>query len=119
MSEKIHFSVVPVHCLQCLLFTSSIVASKMSLRLGASTAVRELRLHLCQTSSASAGARAFVSAHYDGLKTANPKLPLLVRECSGSPPRLWARFPYGQEQSQDLTNKSADQILQMVKDLAK
>ena len=90
-----------------------------ALRLGAATAVRELRLHLCQTSAASAGARAFVSAHYDAVKTANPDLPLLVRECSGSPPRLWARYPYGQEKSEDLTGKSAEQVMAILKEMAK
>ena len=60
-------------------------------RLGASTALRELRLHLCQKSSASAGARDFVSQHYPSLKSENPQLPILVRECSGIAPRVWAR----------------------------
>ena len=31
-------------------------------------------------------------AHYKALKAANPKLPVLIRECSGVEPRLTARF---------------------------
>ena len=34
----------------------------------ASTALRELRIHVCQTSSASAGARAFIENGYAALK---------------------------------------------------
>lgn len=82
--------------------------------------VKELRIHLCQTGEASNGARwretfseeptttsdflynfnsllwktcrEYVEKFYPELKKANPKLPILVRECSGVQPRLWARF---------------------------
>lgn len=36
--------------------------------------------------------REFVEKYYVGLKKDNPKLPILIRECSGTQPRLWARF---------------------------
>lgn len=36
--------------------------------------------------------RAFVEKNYKELKTLNPKLPILVRECSGVEPQLWARY---------------------------
>jgi NADH dehydrogenase (ubiquinone) 1 alpha subcomplex subunit 2 len=89
-----------------------------SLRLGASGALREMRLHLCQKSSASAGVRDFVSRHYVPLKTENPKLPFLVRECSGIAPRVWARYNFGEEKSEDLSNKSAEEVLLAVKALS-
>jgi NADH dehydrogenase (ubiquinone) 1 alpha subcomplex subunit 2 len=54
-------------------------------------ALRELRIHLCQKSSASSGAREFIEQSYVGIKKANPKFPILVRECSGIAPRVWAR----------------------------
>ena len=87
-------------------------------RLAASSALRELRLHLCQKSSASAGARDFVSKHYSSLKTEQPRLPVLVRECSGMAPRLWARYSFGQERSEDLSGKSADEVMAVLKKLA-
>ena len=96
--------------------TLSIMASSASLRLG-SSALREIRLHLCQKSAASAGVRDFVSKHYVNLKTENPKLPFLIRECSGITPRVWARFAYGEERSQDLTNQNAEQVLNSIKSL--
>ncbi len=87
-------------------------------RVVASSALRELRLHLCQRSSASAGAREFVSSHYSQLKASNPRLPVLVRECSGITPRLWARYAFGEERSEDLSGKSAQEVLRVVQKLA-
>ncbi|KAK6058252.1 hypothetical protein COOONC_04183 [Cooperia oncophora] len=58
--------------------------------------LRELRIHLCQKSPASAGVRAFIESDYVGLKKANPQFPILIRECSGIVPRVFARYisPY-------------------------
>lgn len=36
--------------------------------------------------------REFVQKNYKELKTMNPKLPILIRECSGTEPQLWARY---------------------------
>ena len=36
--------------------------------------------------------RDFVEQHYIGIKNANPDLPVLIRECSGIQPKLFARF---------------------------
>lgn len=36
--------------------------------------------------------REFINKHYVTLKQANPKTPILIRECSGVQPRLWARY---------------------------
>ena len=54
--------------------------------------VKEFRLHLCQTSSSSAGVRNFIEQHYVPLKVANPHMPIMVRECSGVVPRVYARY---------------------------
>ncbi|VDO35993.1 unnamed protein product [Haemonchus placei] len=54
--------------------------------------LRELRIHLCQKSSASAGVRAFIENDYVSLKKANPQFPILIRECSGIVPRVFARY---------------------------
>ena len=62
-------------------------------------ALKELRIHLCQKSSASAGIREFVEKHYIPLKAANPKFPILIRECSGITPKLWARYDFLQRMS--------------------
>ena len=74
--------------------------------------LKEIRLHLCQKSAASAGVREFIEKHYIPIKAANPKFPILIRECSGITPKLWARFGYGREESVDLANKKAEQVLE-------
>ncbi|CAM8901861.1 unnamed protein product [Rhodiola kirilowii] len=60
--------------------------------------LKEIRVLFCQTSPASASAREFVQKNYKELKTLNPKLPILIRECSGTEPQLWARFGMNKRQ---------------------
>lgn len=36
--------------------------------------------------------REFIERDYISLKKANPNTPILVRECSGIEPKLWARY---------------------------
>ncbi|XP_075152262.1 NADH dehydrogenase (ubiquinone) B8 subunit [Haematobia irritans] len=81
--------------------------------------LKELRLHLCQTDEASKGAREFVERFYPALKKSNPELPILVRECEGVQPRLWARYDMGKETSVSLTNQSAQDIQKHVESLGK
>ncbi|KAK6475914.1 NADH dehydrogenase [Huso huso] len=73
--------------------------------------LREIRLHLCQTSEASQGVRNFIEQHYVTLKKANPEFPFLIRECSGVKAKLWARYDFGKERSVPLDNMNADQVL--------
>uniref|UniRef100_A0A182JWF8 NADH dehydrogenase [ubiquinone] 1 alpha subcomplex subunit 2 n=1 Tax=Anopheles christyi TaxID=43041 RepID=A0A182JWF8_9DIPT len=81
--------------------------------------VKELRLHLCQTGEESKGARDFVNKGYVQLKKENPTLPILVRECSGVQPRLWARYELGKEKSVVLTNATAEDISKHIEALGK
>ncbi len=82
-----------------------------------SPALKEIRLHLCQKSMASAGAREFVEKHYVPIKKSNPQFPILIRECSGIQPKLWARYGYGREESFDIANKSGKEILDVISKL--
>ncbi|CAI9759389.1 unnamed protein product [Fraxinus pennsylvanica] len=59
--------------------------------------LKELRLLFCQTSSATAPARSFVEKNYMDLKKQNPKFPILIYECRGVEPQLWARYDMGVE----------------------
>lgn len=36
--------------------------------------------------------REFIEKHYVPLKKANPQFPILIRECSGIQPKLYARY---------------------------
>ena len=94
--------------------TLTAMASK-AIRL--SPALKEIRLHLCQKSAASSGAREFVEKHYVPLKSENPQFPILIRECSGIQPKLWARYGYGREEGFDIGNKSSKDILDVISGL--
>ncbi|KAK2448542.1 NADH dehydrogenase [ubiquinone] 1 alpha subcomplex subunit [Trifolium repens] len=81
--------------------------------------IKELRLLMCQSSPASSSARAFVEKNYKELKTLNPKLPILIRECSGVEPQLWARYDLGVEKGIKLEGMTEPQILKALEDLVK
>ena len=80
--------------------------------------IRELRVHLCQTSPASVGVRNFVEQNYVDIKRNNPDLPILIRECSGVQPRLIARFDHGVEKAVCLSDKSAEEVVSSIETLA-
>ena len=52
---------------------------------------------MSQTGEASVPLRTSLGANYAGLKLAQPKLPILIREASGVPPSVTARFEKGRE----------------------
>jgi len=79
--------------------------------------IYRMKCYLCKYQTTSIFCREFITKHYAGLKLENPGIPVLVRECSGIKPRVWARFAYGEERSADLSGQSADQVLATVKDL--
>jgi len=82
-------------------------------------ALRELRIHLCQKSTASKGVRDWIEQQYVPLKKANPEFPILIRECSGTTPKVYARYAEGRESSVLLTNKTAEDIAKTIQSLAK
>ncbi|XP_072397620.1 NADH dehydrogenase [ubiquinone] 1 alpha subcomplex subunit 2 [Diabrotica undecimpunctata] len=89
----------------------------MAVRFG--SALKELRIHLCQTGAASKGVRDFIEKHYVQLKSSNPKFPILVRECSGVEPRLWARYDLGKEKCVSLKDLSPEDVLNRIQAVAK
>ncbi|GLV39014.1 NADH dehydrogenase (ubiquinone) B8 subunit [Carabus blaptoides fortunei] len=80
--------------------------------------LKELRIHLCQSGETSKGVRQFIENHYVDLKKQNPTFPILIRECSGVQPRLWARYDMGKESSVSLTNLQAQDVLKQVQVLS-
>ncbi|VDB92396.1 unnamed protein product [Peniophora sp. CBMAI 1063] len=75
-----------------------------------SPALREVRILMSQTGTASAGARQFVQSTYPTLKQHNPDLPVLIREATGTPARAFARFEKGVEKHVELENLSAEDV---------
>ncbi|OXB60305.1 hypothetical protein ASZ78_007904 [Callipepla squamata] len=86
---------------------------------GLGRGLRELRVHLCQRSAGSRGVRDFIEQHYVTLKQANPDFPILIRECSGVQPRLWARYEFGKEKSVSLHNLSVDEVAKALENIVK
>ncbi|XP_014219836.1 NADH dehydrogenase [ubiquinone] 1 alpha subcomplex subunit 2 [Copidosoma floridanum] len=80
-----------------------------------STKIKELRILLCQTSKASDGARNFIFQHYALIKKANPTLPILIRECENTEPRLYVRVEYGKETCYPLSDLSVEDVVQTFK----
>ncbi|NXH22106.1 NDUA2 dehydrogenase, partial [Bucco capensis] len=81
--------------------------------------LRELRIHLCQRSVGSRGVRDFIEQHYVTLKKANPDFPILIRECSGVQPKLWARYEFGKERCVLLNNLTVDEVAKVLENVAK
>ncbi|KAF9418844.1 hypothetical protein BGZ94_009580 [Podila epigama] len=75
-----------------------------------SKALKELRVHFCQTSPASNGIRQFITNNYTAVKAANPNLPILIREAKGAEAKIFARFEHGQEKKIILDGLSAKEI---------
>ncbi|CAF3251525.1 unnamed protein product [Rotaria socialis] len=89
----------------------------MSKALRFAPTVKELRLHLCQKSTTSAGVRQFIEKFYVNLKQQNPATPILIRECSNVNPTLWTRYEYGIEKQIPLTGMNAEQVFNAVENL--
>ncbi|XP_011004324.1 PREDICTED: NADH dehydrogenase [ubiquinone] 1 alpha subcomplex subunit 2-like isoform X1 [Populus euphratica] len=81
--------------------------------------LKELRILLCQSSPSSSSTRTFIEKNYKDLKTLNPKLPILIRECNGVEPQLWARYDFGVERGFRLEGLSEAQISKALEELGK
>ena len=81
--------------------------------------IRELRIHLCQKSESSSGARNFVEKYYVDIKRNNPELPILIRECSGIQPKITARYGFGVEKTVSLADHPAEYVVATIENLAK
>ncbi|KAJ6703279.1 putative proteinDH-UBIQUINONE OXIDOREDUCTASE B8 SUBUNIT [Salix viminalis] len=81
--------------------------------------LKELRILLCQSSPSSSTTRTFIEKNYKDLKTLNPKLPILIRECNGIEPQLWARYDFGVERGVRLEGLSEPQISKALEELGK
>jgi len=72
---------------------------------------------LCQTSAASQGVRDFIETSYVTIKKQNPKFPILIRECSGVTPKVYARYQFGQESVLSLDGLSKVEVEAAIKQL--
>ena len=91
----------------------------MSKAIQFSKAVKELRIHLCQTSGASNGVREFIKKNYVDIKKVNQNTPILIRECSNVAPKVWVRYEFGAEANLPLADMNESQVLTAVEKLTK
>ncbi|XP_074650944.1 NADH dehydrogenase [ubiquinone] 1 alpha subcomplex subunit 2-like [Tubulanus polymorphus] len=91
------------------------MAARAAMKFGGN--LKELRIHLCQKSASSQGVRDFIETSYVPMKKSNPRFPILIRECSGIEPKVYARYEFGKENSSILSGMTKDQVLQQIEQL--
>ncbi|XP_065213501.1 NADH dehydrogenase [ubiquinone] 1 alpha subcomplex subunit 2 [Planococcus citri] len=82
------------------------------------SALKELRIILCQTSKSSQGTRDFIEKYYVPIKKANPTIPILIRECSNVEPKIFARYERGKEAHAAVSNENSEGVLKRVAEFA-
>ncbi|KAG1671163.1 hypothetical protein FOA52_005417 [Chlamydomonas sp. UWO 241] len=91
----------------------------MAWRSSLSKSLQELRVHICQTGPASAGAREFLLSNYAEIKKANPGFPVLVRECAGTEAKLIARYDFGEEKAVSIQGDASSSVASKLQELIK
>ncbi|KAE8342355.1 hypothetical protein BDV24DRAFT_130748 [Aspergillus arachidicola] len=81
--------------------------------------LKELRFLFCQTSEHSAPTRSFLQRAYPTMKKHNPHVPILIREASGTQPKVYARYAFGKEKLEPLNGLSDAQIEEKLTKLVK
>ncbi|KAJ5409056.1 NADH-ubiquinone oxidoreductase 10.5 kDa subunit [Penicillium cosmopolitanum] len=81
--------------------------------------LKELRFLFCQTSEQSAATRSFINRAYPTMKKHNPHTPIMMREASGTEPRVFARYELGREKQEALSGLSDSQIEERITNLVK
>ncbi|KAK8797948.1 hypothetical protein WA171_005477 [Blastocystis sp. BT1] len=64
--------------------------------------LQELRFLYCANSVGSQGVRDFIEKQYHSIKSMNPILPIIVRECDGIRAKVIARYDYNNTKEMDL-----------------
>ncbi|KAH9883997.1 NADH dehydrogenase, alpha subcomplex, subunit 2 [Xylariomycetidae sp. FL2044] len=91
----------------------------MSSKYAFTKTLKEVRFLFCHTAEASAAARTFLTRAYPTMKKNNPHTPIMIREASGTLPKIYARYEFGKEKSQSLEGLSDKQIEEAVTTLVK
>ncbi|NWJ02726.1 NDUA2 dehydrogenase, partial [Crypturellus undulatus] len=73
----------------------------------------------CRRPDGTSLGREFVEQRYVALKAAHPELPVLIRECSGVQPALWARYEFGKENRVSLNNLTVDEVAKALENAMK
>ncbi|KAJ5600509.1 NADH-ubiquinone oxidoreductase 10.5 kDa subunit [Penicillium hetheringtonii] len=63
--------------------------------------------------------RSFINRAYPTMKKHNPHTPIMMREASGTEPRVFARYEFGKEKNEALSGLSDFQIEERITNLVK
>ncbi|KAL1977150.1 hypothetical protein VTN31DRAFT_9 [Thermomyces dupontii] len=91
----------------------------MSAKYAFNASLKELRFLFCQTSPVSEATRSFLKRAYPTMKKNNPYVPILIREASGTEPRVFARYDFGKEKQESLSGLTDKEIEEKVTQLVK
>ncbi|EFW99093.1 NADH-ubiquinone oxidoreductase subunit [Grosmannia clavigera kw1407] len=91
----------------------------MSAKYAFTKSLKEIRFLFCQTGEHSAATRSFLTRTYPTMKKNNPHTPILLRDASGTLPKVFARYELGRETSKSLEGLSDKQIEELVTGLVK
>ncbi|KAF7870453.1 hypothetical protein EAF04_004197 [Stromatinia cepivora] len=91
----------------------------MSAKYAFSQTLKEVRFLFCQTGAHSDATRSFLARTYPTMKKHNPNTPIMLREAAGTQPKVYARYEFGREVSEDLTGLSDKEIEEKVTGLVK
>ncbi|CAI6258832.1 unnamed protein product [Periconia digitata] len=91
----------------------------MASKYGFAKGLKELRFLFCQTSEQSAATRNFLTKSYPTMKKHNPHTPIMIREASGTEPKVFARYDFGKEKVIPLKGLDDKTIEQQVTELVK
>ncbi|KAK8240570.1 thioredoxin-like protein [Phyllosticta capitalensis] len=91
----------------------------MATKYAFSSAVKELRFALCQSSDASAATRKFLLRAYPTMKKHNPETPIMIREALNVEPKVYARYELGREKMVPLKGLDDASIESKITDLVK
>ncbi|KAA8569260.1 hypothetical protein EYC84_000923 [Monilinia fructicola] len=82
----------------------------MSAKYAFSQTLKEVRFLFCQTGAHSDATRSFLARTYPTMKKHNPNTPILLREAAGTQPKVYARYEFGREVSEELAGLSDKEI---------
>ncbi|KAI0111019.1 NADH-ubiquinone oxidoreductase subunit [Hypoxylon sp. EC38] len=91
----------------------------MSAKYAFTKTLKEVRFLFCHTGEGSAATRTFLTRAYPTMKKNNPFTPILLREASGTLPKVYARYEFGKEKSKSLEGLTDKQIEEAVTQLVK
>ncbi|CAJ2504548.1 Uu.00g119420.m01.CDS01 [Anthostomella pinea] len=91
----------------------------MSSKYAFTKTLREVRFAFCPTGQSSTALKTFLTRAYPTMKKNNAHTPILLREATGTLPKVYARYEFGKEKSQSLEGLSDKQIEEAVTTLVK